>query len=115
MYGIDKKMLLTFILAGTIGTLTIYIASSSERMKTHPLSMLVYVGIPTGLFYLYMLEHKEAMNYAYAYAFVTAILALSTMFFYLLSKYTSYSKEAILTCTFILWFVLAFARYISCD
>ena len=105
------NLLLTFLFAGTIGTLTMFVSSSPDRMKNHPLALVVKVGIPTGLIYLLFLDHPEAIAFSYVYAYVLAILAIASMFFYLMSKHTQLSKEHIMLYTFALWILLALIRY----
>ena len=105
--NILRNLVVPFLVGGTTVASVKFAASHMHN----PGLAAIFGGIPIGLLSLYFVADREIYSYAINYFYVTMILGIVVLTFYILHSYTSWGKNAVLAIVVIVWIVLVAGRY----
>lgn len=103
-----KNLLIPFLIGGTTIAAVKYVASNLHN----PGLAAIFGGVPVGLVSLYFVANADSYSYAVNYFYVTMILGISILIFYILHSYTSLSKNVVLAISLGAWLALVGGRYL---
>lgn len=103
-----KNLVIPFLLGGSIIAGVKYTATKLHN----PALAAILGGLPIGLMSIYFVSTSEASSYAYNYFYVTLILLMSIMLFYVLYTHGNLSKNIAWGITMVCWAVLILSRYL---
>ena len=103
-----KNLLVPFLIGGTTIAAVKFVASNLHN----PGLAAIFGGVPVGLVSLFFVANSETLTYAVNYFYVTMILGISILTFYILHTYTSWSKNTVLAVSLVTWLTLAGGKYL---
>lgn len=104
-----ENLIVPFLTGGVIVALVKY---SAAVMKDTKLAAVIG-GFPIGLFSIYFLSDKQALDYGWDYGVITSVLLFSIIVFNIMYKYFKLSKEVAHVISLLTWFGLALLRVYS--
>jgi len=102
-----KELIIPFLLGGSI---IAGVKFTSEHIH-NPAVAAILGAIPTGLISIYFISPNKSISYAHNYFYLTIILPVSVLIFYLLSIHTKLDKNLILLISLIIWVIMASIKY----
>ena len=102
-----KELIIPFLLGGSI---IAGVKFTSENIH-NPAVAAILGAIPTGLISIYFISPNKSTSYSHSYFYLTIILPISVLIFYLLSIHTKLNKNLILLISLIIWIILASIKY----
>lgn len=106
--SILKELFIPFVIGGSVITTVKFM---STRLDI-PALAAIFGGLPIGLVSIYFISSENSIGYAHNYFYVTLILSISIIFFYLLRIHTKMDKNFALSIALLTWATLVFGRYL---
>lgn len=106
--SISKELIIPFLIGGSVITGVKFMAVHLDN----PALAAIFGGLPTGLISIYFLTSDKSIGYAHNYFYVTLILSVAIMTFYILHVHTKMNKNIVLSIALLTWIVLVFVRYL---
>lgn len=102
-----KGLIIPFLLGGSI----ISSVKFAAIKLNNPALAAILGAIPTGLISVYFLTKKNSISYSENYFYITLILSIIILLFYLLNIHTKLNKNTILFFSLLAWSTLVWLHY----